>query len=359
MKRKFTVLLMTILMVFTLVACIDTRAEDVYVSPVTYEQIRIEMLQSVEPSVVAIQTDGGFGSGVIFNKETTATVGEYLYSVLTNYHVIEDGGEIKVYYGDETTAIPAQDYQGSMLYDIAVVRFVTSINFPALDIKPITENITTEIVLGQDVYAIGTPKDLKNFNYVTSGVVSLESQTYNGINGLAIMHDAELNPGNSGGPLFNLNGDVIAINVAKDAWIATENGDIAAEGLNFSLNINTIAPVVRGFDEEDYIDIVRAPKLGVTVVELADYLQQYPDNASFFESGAHGVVVIGFDYTRNAASVLEELDLIVAVNDTTINTVADIAGILSGAQFGDSFSVTIVRLEGTTFVTHTYDIELS
>ena len=359
MRKKLTVLLVAILMVFALVGCIDTRAEDAYESPITYEQLRIDMIQSVEPSVVAVQTDNGFGSGVIFDKVATATVGEYLYSVLTNYHVVDGGGEMKIYYGDAATAIPAQDYQGSVLYDIAVVRFVSSVNFPAIDIPPISENITIEIVKGQDVYAIGTPSDLENFNYVTSGVVSLTSQTYNGINGLAIMHDAELNPGNSGGPLFNLNGDVIGINVAKDAWIPTETGDIAAEGLNYSLNINTIAPIIRGFDEEDYIDIVRTPKLGVSVVELSDYLETYPDDADLFQPGAHGVVVIGFDYTRNAAAVLEEMDLIVDIDGTTINTIADVASMLSGADFGDTFDVTVVRLEGSTFATHTYSIALS
>lgn len=363
MKRKLMTMLITLLLVITLVGCFDARAEDPYVSPSTYEQTRINMLQTVEPSVVAVQTDSGFGSGVIFQKDNTEVEGEFLYYVLTNYHVVEsvatDQDELKIYYGSEQTVIAALDYQGNSLYDVAVVRFVSDLSFTVMDIKPISENITTEIIAGQDVYAIGTPNDLANFNYITQGIVSLISQEYNGVNNLAIMHDAELNPGNSGGPLFNLNGEVIALNVAKDTWIATESGNIAAEGLNYALNINTVAPIIRGFDEQDYIVVVRRPKLGVSVVEIANYLETNPDDLDQFQANASGVVVVGFDYTRNAVEVLEELDLIVAINGTTIATIADIAQFIEGADFGDILSVTVIRKEGSSFVSETHDIELS
>lgn len=359
MKRKIIVLLLTTFVIFGLVGCMDTRAENPYESPSTYEETRINMLQSVEPSVIGVQSDTGFGSGVIFQKEATDDENKYLYYALTNYHVVEEGGELKIYYGDVYSTIPVQDVQGNATYDVAVVRFVSSMNFQVLDIKPISENTTYEIIAGQDVYAIGTPNDLENFNYITSGIVSLASQTYNGITNLAIMHNAELNPGNSGGPLFNLNGDVIGLNVAKDTAIATETGDIAAEGLNYALNMNTIAPIVRGFDEEDYETVVRSAKLGVTVVEIADYLEEYPEDADQFDNNASGIVVAGFDYSRNAVLVLEELDLIVAIDGVTVETIEDIAAALDGADFGDIFEVTIVRKEGTSFVTHTYDIELS
>ena len=351
------------MLIISLAGCFAARAEDPYVSPSTYEQLRINMLQSVEPAVVAVETDSGFGSGVIFQKDDTEIEGEYLYYVMTNYHVIEsvitDSEELKIYYGSDETVIPAQDVQGNQIYDVAVVRFVSDLSFTVLDIKPITENIMTEIIAGQDVYAIGTPNDLANFNYITQGVVSLVSQTYNGINNLAIMHDAELNPGNSGGPLFNLNGEVIGLNVAKDTWINTENGNIAAEGLNYSLNINTIAPIVRAFSELNYTAVTRNPKLGVTVMELADYLEANPDDADQFEAGAVGVVVAGFDYTRHAVEELQELDLILAIKGTAIATIEDIAGFISGADFGDILQVTIVRKEGDSFVSHTYEIELS
>lgn len=363
MKRKLMLIIMTVLSVVLLVGCFDARAEDPYTSPSTYEQTRINMLQAVEPAVVAVQTDSGFGSGVIFQKEDTEVVGEYLYYVLTNYHVIEsvvtDQDELRIYYGSKETVIAAKDYQGSEAYDIAVVRFVSDLNFTVIDIKPISENITTEIIAGQDVYAIGTPNDILNFNYITSGVVSLVTQTYNHINNLAIMHDAELNPGNSGGPLFNLNGEVIGINVAKDTWISTESGNIAAEGLNYALNINTIAPVIRNFNELGYTNVERRPKLGVTVIELADYLEEYPEDADQFEASASGIVVVGFDYTRNAYTVLEELDLIVAVNGTTVATIEDLSQLISDSDFGDTVSITVVRKEGASFVNHTFDITLS
>jgi len=157
------------------------------------------------------------GSGIIFDSKPIEGTENTLYYALTNHHVVEEGGEMRIHFGDDKTDLAVRDYASYELYDIAVVRFVAP-NTRVIrvhPISPIKDNTITQIMKGQDVYAIGTPEDITRFNYVTQGIVSLATYPYNGIEDLAIMHDAELNPGNSGGPLFNLNGDVIGINVAK------------------------------------------------------------------------------------------------------------------------------------------------
>jgi len=224
-------------------------------------------------------------------------------------------------------------------------------------VGPIDDNTTTEIVKGQDVFAIGTPDDIQKFNYVTQGIVSLVSYPYNGVTGLALMHDAAINPGNSGGPLFNLNGDLIGINVAKVGSVSSAEGSLSSEGLGFALSINKIAPQIRSFDETDYIDIERKPKLGVTLQEVSTFLEE--NDASLLPANPVGAVVIDFDMTRNAHLVLEVYDLIVEMNGIAITSIADIAAQLEGAEFGDSHEIKVMRKTGETFTLVTVTILLS
>ncbi len=365
-NKKILLTILTLLLTFTLMGCsLLTRADVLYESPSTYEQLRIDMIAEVEPSVVAVVTETGHGSGIIFKSELVTSEdpeevieeGLTIYYILTNYHVVEDGGEMKIYFGEGQDDIYVMDYQGYEAYDIAVVRIQTTRELRVHAVGPIDDNTITEIIKGQDVFAIGSPQDLDKFNYVTSGVVSLATYAYNNIAGLALMHDAELNPGNSGGPLFNLNGDLIGINVAKVADIPTIDGDIAAEGLNYALNINKIAPIIRNFDVANYIEVVRSPRLGITIQEVETFLET--NDPSLLPTDPIGVVIIGFDLTRNAHEQLEENDLIIRMNGITITEIADLAAQLEDAEFGDTHQLTVLRNVEGTFQEVTVSIILS
>ncbi len=358
MHKKLLLIMMTLMVGVMLSGCtLALRAEVPYTSPHPYEELRINMIATVEPSVVVVKTESGHGSGIIFKSEPVEGTELTRYYVITNNHVVEDGGEMKIYFGEGEDQIPVVDFATYALYDIAVVRFETDKVLRVHAIDPIDNNTITEIVVGQDVYAIGTPEDLLKFNYVTQGIIAMDSYPYDGIPGLAIMHDAELNPGNSGGPLFNLNGEVIGINVAKVPQIATSDGVIAAEGLNYSLSINKIAPIIRSFTEASYQDVVRKPRLGVTVQEVADFLTE--NDASLLPPNPVGVVVVELDPTRNAIDVLEINDLIIRMNGVAITSISDIAAQLDGAEFGDSHQVTVMRFVDGSFVELTYTIILS
>jgi S1-C subfamily serine protease len=361
MKKRIFSLILILLFVFLLTGCrVELRTKAAYISPNSYEQFRIEMIAQVEKSVVVVKTETGHGSGVIFKAEPITDSTLIRYSVLTNYHVVEDGGEMKVHFGNSQNDINIVDYQGNERYDIAVVRFITDRVLRVQPIIPIEDSkVFIEILKGQDVYAIGTPQNIERFNYVTSGVVSLSSYPYNGINGLTIMHDAELNPGNSGGPLFNLNGDVIGINVAKVPSISTKDGVIAAEGLNYALSVNAIAPIVNGFLDINYETIVRKPRLGITVMSVEAYLNDDKYDNSLLPENPVGVVVVGFDLTRNAHLVMELYDLIIEINGTPVTQLSDISSQLVGAQFDDEHILKVLRKVGNEFVEFTVTIILS
>lgn len=358
MRKKILLTLMLIVSGILLTGCgIALRAEVPYTSPSTYEQDRIEMIRTVEPSVIVVKTDSGHGSGIIYKSEPIADSTETLYYALTNHHVVDDGGEMKIHFGNDDLDIPVVDYASYELYDIAVVRFKTDRILRVHAIAAINDNTITQIVKGQDVYAIGTPEDIQRFNYVTQGIVSMSSYPYNGVTDLAIMHDAELNPGNSGGPLFNLKGEVIGINVAKVPTISTKDGIIAAEGLNYTLSINKIAPIINGFTEESYTLVVRRARLGVTVQEIAVFLQE--NSADLIPPNPVGVVVVGLDSTRQAKDVIEVYDLIIKMDGDNVTSIADISSKLEGAEFGDEHTLTVMRKTGETFTEYTFTIILS
>ncbi len=195
MKTKKLILsILTILLSLTLIGCtFETRAVETYVSPSTEEQWRIEMIAEVLPSVVAVVTETGHGSGIIYKSEPVeGETDMFRYYIMTNNHVVEDGGEMKIYFGPNQDDIAVKDYQTYPLFDVAVVRIETTRTLRVHPIAPIDDNVITEIIKGQEVVAIGTPRDLFYFNYVTTGVVSMTTFAYEGINGLALMHDADL-----------------------------------------------------------------------------------------------------------------------------------------------------------------------
>jgi len=358
MKKKFLFLLLSLLTIFTLTGCsFALRAEVPYQSPTSYEQLRIDMIRTVEPSVIVVKTETGHGSGIIYKSEPILNSNETLYYAMTNYHVVENGGEMTIHFGSDQKDIPVVDYAGYESYDIAVVRFKSSKTLRVHNVGPINSNITTEIIKGQDVYAIGSPQNIDKFNYVTQGIVSLPSFRYRNVDGLAIMHDAELNPGNSGGPLFNLNGELIGINVAKISTVSSKDGIIAAEGLNYSLSINVIAPIVKNFSNSDFIVVERKARLGITVQEVSIFLQE--NDSSLLPENPVGVVVVGFDQSRNAKDFLEKYDLIIEMNGIKVSSIADIGAQLEGAKFGDSHVLRVMRKVSGQFVVFTYTIILS
>lgn len=343
-----------VLITFSLIGCIDSRSSLNYSSLSEYEEQRINMLAEVSKSVVAIKTDQGHGSGLIYQREGS------IYYVITNHHVIEDGGEMSIYFGESREEIDVIDFVSSSQLDIAVLRFYSDDEHSVYYSKAINDELIINLVRGQDVYAIGTPENLSRFNYITQGVISMETFDYNGISNLALMHDAELNPGNSGGPLFNLRGELIGINVAKIPTISTNDGEIPAEGLNYALNISEIyIRFLKFLSDDDFIDVERKPKLGVSVQNLDYFVENNNDSDLTFPDNTSGVIVLGFDESRDAVNHLEIYDIIIEMNGIKIETIEDLSDVLLDGQFGDTYEVVVLRKNGDVFSEYSFTIVLS
>lgn len=162
------------------------------------------MVERVRSGVVRIKTNLGSGSGIIF--ELGESDGSAL--VLVNQHVIQGASRVDVIVNDSTT-YPGNIRGVDTARDLAVLRICCGEGFKVLPFGD-----ASKLKAGEELIAIGYPLDFEDEATVTSGIVSAvryESDTDRWV----IQTDTALNPGNSGGPLLILSGEVVGINTYK------------------------------------------------------------------------------------------------------------------------------------------------
>ena len=272
----------------------------------------------------------GQGSGFVIDKEG---------HILTNYHVIADAREIWVTLHDRKK-FKATIVGTDKSHDLAIVQI------KAPNLQPMTLGDSTNLQVGQKVYAIGNPFGLNGT--LTRGIVSSIRQVQEP-DGLvideAIQTDAAINPGNSGGPLLNWHGEVIGINT----MIASSVGQSA--GIGFAIPINTAKAVVN-----DLVTLgrVRRPALGVRTIPIdpeiaeelglaADYgllIVQAVPGGSADRAGLRGGTERA--YLGNTPIMIGG-DLIVAIGGEKIESQQALAQIMNRHRAGDTIKVTIFR----------------
>ena len=272
----------------------------------------------------------GQGTGFIIDKEG---------HIITNYHVIADARQVEVTLHDR------KKYKATIVgtdrsHDLAIVQI------KATGLLPMTLGDSTNLQVGQKVYAIGNPFGLSGT--LTRGIVSSIRQVQEP-DGMvideAIQTDAAINPGNSGGPLLNWHGEVIGINT----MIASSVGQSA--GIGFAIPINTAKAVLN-----DLVTIgrVRRPALGVRTIPIggelatemnlaADYglliVQAVPGGAAD-RSGLRGGTERA--YLGNIPIMIGG-DLIVAVDGKKVESQQDLAQVMNNHRAADTVTVTIYR----------------
>jgi len=189
----------------------------------------IDLASSVAPAIVGIgaysSAGQSVGSGVCVAKNGI---------IITNSHVVTDSSQIEVYLSSGDVGVADLLWEDTV-QDLAIIKANKSI--PYLPIS--TDN---NLNVGEDVVAVGTPLSLILKHTFTKGIVSalnrtLKIDTKDGVSYMQnlIQHDASLNPGNSGGPLINLNGEVVGINTLKI------NG---GEGIGFAIPSTSFSSLV-------------------------------------------------------------------------------------------------------------------
>ena len=286
-------------------------------TPGTFSDIP-DVVQEVEPSVVAIQRNGGGeGSGVIWSDEI----------VVTNNHVVEGTERVDVVFADGSRVeadVRATDAQT----DLAILHVETG-NLPEAEFAERLPRV------GALAIAIGNPLGLENT--VTAGIVSavhraIPGAAQGGAPALVdlIQTDAAISPGNSGGALVDGDGRVIGINVAYLPPAAR------AVSIGFAIPAPTVIDVV-----EQLLEDGRAEHafLGVEPAELTPQIAQ-----QFDVDAERGVIVVGVveDSAAEAAGV-HEGDVIVSLDGDPLETVEDLLATLRRRAPGDQVELRILR----------------
>ncbi|MGD9909095.1 MAG: S1C family serine protease [Candidatus Izemoplasmatales bacterium] len=190
----------------------------------------------VDTSVIGVSTYDGtvgvsLGTGVIYYYDQLNDV----YYLITNEHVVDGGDNYRVVFADESYVV-ATLLGTDAEVDIAVLSFSgASLN---QTLTTATLGDSSVVQPGTMVIAAGNPQGYSFYGSMTLGIVAGVNRVVDETSSvLYIQHDASINAGNSGGPLFNLQGEVIGINVLKLA-----STDI--EGMGFSIPINTVKEVI-------------------------------------------------------------------------------------------------------------------
>ena len=174
-----------------------------------------EVTAGARSAVVRIETNLGSGSGFVIDSEGL---------ILTNNHVVSDASEITVFLGDGASfkgTVQGRD----LTRDLAVLRIETG-GLPALQLGDLSQ-----VGLGQQAVVLGYPLGAETLN-ITSGFVSaMEFDEGRNVNW--VQTDSAVNPGNSGGPLLNLQGQVVGVVSSK--FVA-----ISIEGVAFAISANTV-----------------------------------------------------------------------------------------------------------------------
>lgn len=219
---------------------IDANAENLGVTIVNAFQDSIdEVVELAGSSVIGITNYLGteaksLGSGVIYYHDTVAN----RYYFITNEHVVKDGDNYKVVFEDGTS-IPAQLIGKNATIDIAILSFSGAVLPYPVSVSPLGNS--SLLNKGTIAIAVGNPEGYDFYGSVTLGVVSGTNRFFGTDDPVPyIQHDAAINAGNSGGPLYNLQGQVIGINVSKYA-------ETDIEGMGFAIPVNVVKTVIETF----------------------------------------------------------------------------------------------------------------
>ncbi len=271
------------------------------------------------------QYGSGSGSGVIVSSQGY---------IVTNNHVIEDAAEIEVILNDNskyTATVVGTDPST----DIAVLKI------DAENLQPMRIGNSDEVHIGEWVLAVGNPFNLTST--VTAGIVSAKARNINLLSDRTqkgvpiesfIQTDAAVNPGNSGGALVNLKGELIGINTA----IASQTGSYA--GYSFAVPVNLVNKVMR--DIIDY-GVVQRAYLGVQIADVNQEIKEkykLPNTKGVFING------ITEDGGADKAGVKKEWTIL-KVGSREVNSVSELQEEIGKRRPGDKVMLTLRTDDGT------------
>ena len=250
--------------------------------------------------------------------------------IVTNYHVIEGGTSVEVTLNNGKT-YPAQIIGGDADYDLAVIK----VDPGEEKLQPVVLGKSSSLSVGDEVLAIGNPLGELTFS-MSEGIVSCLNReiSVDNVPFNMIQITAAVNSGNSGGPLFNLYGEVVGIVSAKYSG-SNSSSSATVEGLGFAIPIDDVLSMIEDIIENG--QVTTKAYMGIEVADAAYYPQ------AGVRSGAY---LAGVTENGPAAKAgLQAGDVITMIGTTTITSRADLTSAVSSKSYqaGDAATVTFVR----------------
>jgi len=302
---------------------------------------------AVGPSVVGITNLSRDGD--LFNQRSVEKTGSGVIIdgqgyIVTNNHVVKDAQRLIVTLADGTEK-EAKIVGTDPRTDLALIKIQVN-----RKVSPVQFGDSDQLVVGQEVVAIGNPLGLRFARSVTAGIVSglnrlLTSEE--GFTSRLIQTDAAINPGNSGGALVNLKGQLIGINTVK---IAAEG----YEGMGFSIPSNQVKMVIE--DIKKHGKVLR-PLMGIKIIgEISQ------DEARYFNLPARSGVVV--EPTRGGPADkagIESYDIITRLDGVKIETASQLQELIFSKKIGQTVKLELIRLprnQGGKTETRSFKIKL-
>jgi 2-alkenal reductase len=304
--------------------------------------------QQFSPGVVSIRTTTAQGSGWVYSSDGI---------IVTNNHVV--GTETKVEVDFASGLKTFGDVIGTDSYsDLAVIK----VDVSASDLHPLPLGDSDILQVGQTVIAIGNPFGLSGT--MTTGIISALGRSFTTNNQVQgggyftnadiIQTDTALNPGNSGGPLLNLNGEVIGINSAIETTSYTADSQPLNSGIGFAISVNTVKRVVpsliqNGKFDYPYLGISTKDDLSLTEIEalglkstsgayVTSVISGGPSDQAGIQAGTQPLNLSGSQGLNKGG------DLIIAIDGQPVVTFDDmIRFLVLHKSPGDTVTLTVLR----------------
>ncbi|MDL2257781.1 trypsin-like peptidase domain-containing protein [Eubacteriales bacterium OttesenSCG-928-K08] len=269
----------------------------------------------------------GMGSGFVVSSEGY---------VITNAHVVSGADSVFVSLSNgleiETELIGADNES-----DVAVLKVQHD------GLVPLKLGDSDDTRVGEYVVAIGNPLGRGFEGSVTKGIISARSRavTIDGRVNLYIQTDAAINLGNSGGPLFNMKGEVIGVNTAKtiNAGYDSQGSSISAEGMSFALPINKVVRIAEHLITKGYVE---KAALGVRIKQLT--------RAELNDIGlSYGILIHSITQGGPADKAgLKENDIIISCDDVVFDSTTEMSDYITSQASGTPIRLEVWR-DGKTF----------
>lgn len=282
-------------------------------------------------STVGITITGTTSQNGYWTSEFSASGSGFIISedgyIVTNHHVIEGADTVQVALYDGTVH-DAEIIGSDASNDVAVLKI------EATGLHPVSIGNSDEVSVGDQAVAIGNPLGTLNFSMTAGYVSALNRDVGTGDVPITMLQtDVAINSGNSGGPLFDMNGNVIGITTAK--YSGNTSSGTTIEGLGFAIPINDAMSIVN--DLIDYGYVTGQAYLGVGVINMDATTAKYYS----LPAGVYVDSVTEGSCAEKAG--VREADIITALGDQTVESYTDLAAALKDYKAGDTVTMTVYR----------------